>query len=336
MTARADQQRWNVDEARRSGNPDFDIRSDWIDYDSAGATGPHDLFEAVRRVLDAVLLSRDILDLGLRSSADLTRHTELAKRIVELRAALRTRLEQEGLSELVVPFEPGAYNNEATIGQNLLFGVAAVVNAVLLLLIAAFVLIEAWQRLSQPPDISPGAMLAFALVGLVANGISLFILREAQATSLNMRGAYLEVMGDLAGSVAVIVAAVVIALTGWWWADVVASVVIGLLILPRTLALLRDATNVLMESTPKGVDMDHVRRHILDAPGVVDCHDLHAWTITSGMNVVSAHVVISEDAAPSMVLDYLCGCLSDDFDIEHSTFQLETVDRRRLEERAHA
>ena len=227
-------------------------------------------------------------------------------------------------------------NSSRTFGYLRLEILAAVVNAVLLLLIAAFVLVGAWQRLSQPPDISSGAMLAFALVGLLANGTSLFILRDAQATSLNIRGAYLEVMGDLAGSVAVIVAAVVIAMTGWWWADVVASVVIGLLILPRTLALLRDATNVLMESTPKGVDMDHVRRHILDAPGVVDCHDLHAWTITSGMNVVSAHVVISEDAVPSLVLDSLCGCLSDDFDIEHSTFQLETVDRRRLEERAHA
>ncbi|RWM33515.1 ABC transporter ATP-binding protein [Mesorhizobium sp.] len=123
--AAAEQHRWNVHEARRSGNPDIDIRSDWIDYASAGATGPHDLFEAVRRVLDAVLLSRDILDLGLRSSADLTRHTELARRIVELRGALRTRLEHEGLSGLVVPFEPGAYNKEATIGQNLLFGAAA-------------------------------------------------------------------------------------------------------------------------------------------------------------------------------------------------------------------
>ncbi|HEY3334927.1 MAG TPA: cation diffusion facilitator family transporter [Candidatus Limnocylindrales bacterium] len=213
---------------------------------------------------------------------------------------------------------------------------AAVANAVLLLLIAGFVLAEAWQRLSQPPGISAGSMLGFAVVGLAANGLSLFILREAQATSLNMRGAYLEVMGDLAGSAAVIAAALVIALSGWWWADLVASIVIGVLILPRTLSLLRDAPNVLLESTPKGVDMDHVRRHILEAPGVVDCHDLHAWTITSGMNVVSAHVVISEDAAPSRVLDALCGCLSDDFDIEHSTFQLETVDRRRLEERAHA
>jgi putative ABC transport system ATP-binding protein len=119
------QRRWDVDEASRSGNPDFDISSDWIDYASAGATGPQDLFEAVRRVLDAVLLSRDILDLGLRSSVDGTRHTELAGRIVELRAALRSRLEQEGLSGLVVPFEPGAYNKEATIGENLLFGAAA-------------------------------------------------------------------------------------------------------------------------------------------------------------------------------------------------------------------
>ena len=240
------------------------------------------------------------------------------------------------LALVAIRFAQRPATSNRTFGYLRLEILAAVVNAVLLLLIAAFVLVEAWQRLSQPPDISPGAMLAFALVGLVANGISLFILREAQATSLNMRGAYLEVMGDLAGSVAVIVAAVVIALTGWSWADVVASVVIGLLILPRTLALLRDATNVLMESTPKGVDMDHVRRHILDAPGVVDCHDLHAWPITSGMNVVSAHVVINEDAVPSRVLDSLCGCLSDDFDIEHSTFQLETVDRRRLEERAHA
>ncbi|NGN42874.1 ABC transporter ATP-binding protein [Mesorhizobium sp. CGMCC 1.15528] len=123
--AAAVQRRWDVDEASRSGNPDFDISSDWIDYASAGATGPQDLFEAVRRVLDAVLLSRDILDLGLRSSVDVTRHTELAGRIVELRAALRSRLEQEGLSGLVVPFEPGAYNKEATIGENLLFGAAA-------------------------------------------------------------------------------------------------------------------------------------------------------------------------------------------------------------------
>jgi cobalt-zinc-cadmium efflux system protein len=100
--------------------------------------------------------------------------------------------------------------------------------------------------------------------------------------------------------------------------------------------LLRDATDVLLEATPKGVDMDHVRRHILEAPGVVDCHDLHAWTITSGMNVVSAHVVLARGADPGTALSALSTCLADDFDIDHSTFQLETEDRRRLEERSHA
>ena len=213
---------------------------------------------------------------------------------------------------------------------------AAVTNAFLLFAIAAVVLFEAWQRLSEPPQIDSGPMLAFALVGLAANGVSLLLLRNAQKESLNMRGAYLEVMGDLAGSVAVIVAAVVIAVTGWTGADIVASVLIGLLILPRTFSLLRDATNVLLEATPKGVDMEHVRAHILEAPGVVDCHDLHAWAITSGMNVVSAHVILADGVDPAVTLDALCACLSDDFDIEHSTFQLETADRRRLEERSHA
>jgi cobalt-zinc-cadmium efflux system protein len=115
----------------------------------------------------------------------------------------------------------------------------------------------------------------------------------------------------------------------------VASAAIGLLILPRTVGLLRDAIDVLLEATPKGVDLDEVRQHIVDVAGVTDVHDLHAWTITSGMNVVSAHVVLAPGADAPSVLDELCRCLSGDFDIEHSTFQLETADRRRLEEAAH-
>ena len=213
---------------------------------------------------------------------------------------------------------------------------AAFANAILLSGVAAYILFEAWRRLAQPPQVASGLMLGVAVLGLVANAISLYLLRDVQRQSLTMRGAYLEVMGDLAGSVAVIVAAVVIATTGWVQADIVVSVLIGLLILPRTFALLRDAADVLLESTPRGVDMDHVRKHILDAPGVIDCHDLHAWTITSGVNVVSAHVVLAEGADPASALDALSTCLADDFDIEHSTVQLETDDRRRLEERAHA
>lgn len=213
---------------------------------------------------------------------------------------------------------------------------AAVANAVLLFGVAAYVLIEALRRLVAPQEIASGLMLAIAIVGLAANAIGLYLLRDAQHASLNMRGAYLEVMGDLAGSVAVVVAAAVIALTGWRQADAIASAAIALLILPRTWRLLKDAVDILLEATPKDIDLAAVRKHILEADGVADVHDLHAWTITSGMNVVSAHVVLTEGADPPSVLDELCRCLSGDFDVEHSTFQLETADRRRLEERAHA
>jgi cobalt-zinc-cadmium efflux system protein len=241
-----------------------------------------------------------------------------------------------GLSLLAIWFATRPPSSGRTFGYLRLEILAAVANAVLLFGVAALILIEAWRRLSNPPEVASGLMLAVAIVGLAANAGSLFLLRDAQRDSLTLRGAYLEVMGDFAGSAAVIVAALVIALTGWTSADAIASIVIGLLILPRTFALLRDATDVLLEATPKGVDMAHVRRHILEAPGVIDCHDLHAWTITSGMNVVSAHVILAEGADASATLDALCACLSDDFDIEHSTFQLETADRRRLEERSHA
>jgi cobalt-zinc-cadmium efflux system protein len=241
-----------------------------------------------------------------------------------------------GLALLAIWFAGRPANGGRTFGYLRLEILAAVVNAVLLFGVSAFILFEAWRRLSEPPEIATGLMLAVALLGLAANAISLYLLRTAQGESLNMRGAYLEVMGDFAGSAAVIVAAVVIALTGWTAADAVASAVIGLLIIPRTWRLLRDAVDVLLEATPKGMDLDEVRSHVLRAKGVADIHDLHAWTITSGMNVVSAHVVLDEGADPPAVLDELCRCLSGDFDIEHSTFQLESPDRTRLEEASHA
>jgi cobalt-zinc-cadmium efflux system protein len=241
-----------------------------------------------------------------------------------------------GLALVAISFARRPARSSRTFGYLRVEILAALGNAVLLFGVAAFVLIEAWRRLAEPPPVASGPMLAVALVGLAVNAVSLFLLHGAQRESVTVRGAYLEVMGDLAGSVAVIVAAIVITVTGWTQADAVVSVLIGLLILPRTWGLLRDAVDILLEATPKGVDLDEVRRHILDAPGVADVHDLHAWTITSGMNVVSAHVVLEEGADPPEVLDELCRCLSGDFDIEHSTFQLETADRRRLEERHHA
>lgn len=212
---------------------------------------------------------------------------------------------------------------------------AAVVNAVVLFGVAGYVLFEAWRRLGSAPQILFGPMLVVATIGLAANLFAAWLLRGAATQSLNMRGAYLEVLGDAAGSVAVIVAAIVIRLTGFTAADAIASALIGLFILPRTWSLLREAVDVLLEATPRGIELEQVRRHIIEAPGVRDVHDVHAWTITSGMNVVSAHVVLAESAEAEAVLDSLCRCLSDDFDIAHSTFQLERQDRTPIEVAAH-
>lgn len=218
-----------------------------------------------------------------------------------------------------------------TFGYYRLEILAALVNALVLFGVAGYVLIEAWRRLGTEPEILGVPMLLVAVVGLAANVFGALLLRRAAEESLNMRGAYLEVLSDALGSVAVIVAAAVILFTGFTPADAIASVVIGLLIVPRTWSLLREALDVLLEGAPKGVDMAHVRQHILDAPGVRDVHDLHAWTITSGMPVLSAHVVLEEGAPAGPALESLSRCLSDHFDIEHSTFQLENADRRHIE-----
>ena len=224
--------------------------------------------------------------------------------------------------------------DERTFGLYRLEIVAAAANAILLLAIAAFVFYEAIRRLQSPPEISAGVVTVVAAGVLVANLVSLRILHPGQGESLTIRGAYLEVLGDLFGAGAVLISGLVILATGWTQADAVASMVVAVLIVPRTLALLRESLDVLLEATPKGVDLDHVRQHILDAPGVSDVHDLHAWTITSGMNVVSAHVVLSADAQPGDVLDHLGSCLSDDFDVNHSTFQLETPEHVVWESRS--
>ena len=204
---------------------------------------------------------------------------------------------------------------------------AAVANGLLLVAVAVFVLVEAIRRIGDPPEVESGPMLVIAGIGLVVNLVSLAVLHRGRAQSLNVRGAYLEVLADALGSVAVIVAALVILGTGWTPADTVASIVIGCLVLPRALHLLRDALDVLLEAAPRGVDMTQVREHILGVDGVLDVHDLHAWTITSGSPVLSAHVVVTEDALAAghggRVLDALCECLGEHFDVAHCTFQIE-------------
>ena len=245
-----------------------------------------------------------------------------------------------GLALLAVTFASLPATPERTFGYYRLEILAAVANAVLLVAVAGYILGEAWARWSDEPAVDGGAMLAFAVVGLVANLVGLLVLRAGAAESLNVRGAYLEVLGDLLGSAAVIVAAAVIAVTGWQRADVVASVAVAVMILPRTWSLLREAIDVLLQATPKNVDLAAVRRHIEEVPGVLGAHDLHAWTLTSGVPVLSVHVVVDEavlaDGGGGRVLDALADCLGDHFDVEHCTFQLEPPTHAAHERRLHA
>jgi cobalt-zinc-cadmium efflux system protein len=204
---------------------------------------------------------------------------------------------------------------------------AAVLNAVLLFGVGAFIFYEGVRRLVTPHGIDAGLTVVFGLIGVVANSVSLAVLLRGRSESLNVRGAFLEVMADALGSLAVVVAAVVYLGTGWRQADAVASLLIGVLIVPRTWQLLREALDVLLEAAPKDVDMAQVRRHIESLPGVEGLHDLHAWTITSGMPVLSAHVVVGHDVLETVgyekMLHDLQSCLGAHFDVGHCTFQLE-------------
>jgi cobalt-zinc-cadmium efflux system protein len=214
---------------------------------------------------------------------------------------------------------------------------AAVLNAVLLFGVGAFIFAEGISRLISPQSFDGGATIVFGVIGMVANTVSLLVLMRGQQESLNVRGAFLEVMADALGSLAVVLAAGIYLATGWQQADAVASLLIGVLIVPRTWRLLREAVDVLLEAAPKDVDMAAVRHHIEGLKGVEGLHDLHAWTITSGMPVLSAHVVVSQEVLEEVgyekMLHDLQGCLGTHFDVEHCTFQLEPVGHAEHEAR---
>ena len=200
----------------------------------------------------------------------------------------------------------------------------ALVNGVILLGVSVWVAVEGVLRLVRPgePEVSGDLMLVIAMVGLLANGIAMWLLSSAQRRNINARGAYLEVLGDLLGSIAVIVAGIVIVTTGWVAADALASLLIAAMIVPRAVGLLREAS-------PKDIRVQEIRDHILETDGVADVHDVHVWQLTRGAPVFTAHVVVDDDAfrageAPA-ILSRLQGCLADHFDVEHSTFQLESA-----------
>ncbi|MET7927551.1 cation diffusion facilitator family transporter [Streptomyces sp. NPDC005349] len=234
-----------------------------------------------------------------------------------------------GMALLAIHFANRPASEQRTFGFARAEILAALANCLLLLGVGGYVLVEAIQRFMEPAETQGGLTIIFGVIGLVANMISLSILVRGQKDSLNVRGAFLEVAADALGSVAVIISATIILATGWQAADPIASIAIGLMIVPRTVKLLQETLNVLLEAAPKGVDMAEVRAHIAGLPGVLDVHDLHAWTITSGMPVLSAHVVVSSEALNAIghekMLHELQGCLGVHFDVEHCTFQLEPV-----------
>lgn len=232
-----------------------------------------------------------------------------------------------GMALLAIHFANRPPSGNRTFGYARAEILAALANCLLLLGVGGYVLYEAIHRFVTPAATEGGLTVVFGLIGLVANTISLALLMRGQKDSLNVRGAFLEVVADALGSVAVIISAVVIMTTGWQAADPIASILISIMIVPRTWKLLHETLDVLLEAAPKDVDMAEVRAHIVALPGVEDVHDLHAWTITSGMPVLSAHVVVSSEVLNAIghekMLHELQGCLGHHFDVEHCTFQLE-------------
>ncbi len=218
----------------------------------------------------------------------------------------------------------------------------ATAQAAILLAVGVYVIISAIQRLFVPAEIHSGPLLVFGVIGLVGNLVAYAVLLRASGENFTSRAARLEVLNDTLGSVAVIAAAVVLALTGWERADSVAALVIGGLILPRAIRLLRETANVLLEATPPGLDLEDVRGHILELDHVIAVHDLHATLVATGVPNLTAHVVVDDHCfttahAPA-ILDELQQCVAEHFDVpvEHSTFQLEPASHRRHEHDVHA
>jgi cobalt-zinc-cadmium efflux system protein len=212
---------------------------------------------------------------------------------------------------------------QRTFGLYRLEVLAALANAALLFAVAGFVLVEAVRRLGDPPEVLAGPMLAVAAGGLVANLIAFRLLHAGARESLNVRGAYLEVLGDLLASVGVLVAAAIVLLTGWWYADPLLAVAVALFIIPRTWVLGRAALRVLVQAAPKHLAVGEVERTLARVPGVRDVHDLHVWTLTSGMDVASAHLTIDRAEALGEVLTAARGALQERYGIAHATLQVE-------------
>ena len=228
-----------------------------------------------------------------------------------------------GLALLAIRFARHPATPERTYGYHRVEIMAAAVNAVVLLGISLVILHEAYERFREPPKVQSGVMMAIAAVGLVVNGFSVWLLWEGSSESLNLKGAFYEVLSDALTSVGVIAAGGVMGATGWYAVDPIVSAGIGLFILPRTWRLLSDAVAILLEGTPAGVELPAVRAAIQGVPGVADVHDLHAWVLTSGVNALTVHVAMAENASLADVLSGVHEAVTHDFPIAHVTVQAE-------------
>ncbi len=217
----------------------------------------------------------------------------------------------------------GTSRRNHTFGLYRLEILAALANAVLLFGVAGYVLYEALNRIGDPPEVKAVPLLVVAVLGLLANVVAFALLREGSKESLNVEGAYLEVLSDTVASLGVIAGAIVLQVTGWEWVDAVVGVAIGLWILPRAWSLGGRAVRILVQAAPPGLDLDALEADLEGLPGVVEVHDLHAWTLTSDMEVVSAHLVVTADADHHGVLDQARDVLRAEHGIDHATLQVE-------------
>ena len=226
----------------------------------------------------------------------------------------------------------GRANPQRTFGLYRLEILAALLNAVLLFAVAGYVLFEAVGRIGDARDIASLPVLVVGVIGLVINVIAFLLLRAGAKDSLNMRGAYLEVVSDTLGSFGVIVAAIVWGITGWTWVDPVIGAVIGVFILPRAWRLGREALLVLVQAAPARLDIPALQRELATISGVVDVHDVHVWTLTSEMEVATAHLMVSVGTDSHAVLDQARQLLADQHGITHATLQVEPEDHRGCDE----
>ncbi|MFI1914876.1 cation diffusion facilitator family transporter [Nocardia sp. NPDC020380] len=206
---------------------------------------------------------------------------------------------------------------------------AALANAVLLFAVAIYVLYEAIRRIGEPPEVPGVPVLVVGALGLAANIVSFLLLRTGAQESLNVRGAYLEVFADLIGSIGVLLSAAITLTTGWRYADMIIGVAIGFWVLPRTWLLARRSLRILFQHSPEGLDVERVAKALQAVPGVADVHDLHVWTLTSGMEVASAHIAVNPGRVGDEVLRATQRVLAEDFRIEHATLQVEDVESAR-------